>query len=350
MITLNARGAGSKRTGSPDGDYHMKRVIVQAVLKGKRSWLIGLAALIVLAVVLLAGAYSASAQSRCASCHGDRSFVSATAASPHAKVACVACHLDSGTASRIGFGVQHLTGAVLRSPGDSRDRAAVPDSRCVACHKAALRGVVSANGIRISHSSCAVDRACTDCHSAVAHGTATTWATTYDMETCVACHATQGSKVSTACDLCHAGRTPAERVASGVFATTHGPNWRTTHGMGNAATCSVCHTSASCQKCHGPGLPHDATFLDRHAAVSTSPGARCQSCHQTAFCDDCHGLQMPHPAAFIKGHSAQATSNPALCQRCHAATDCTTCHTKHVHPGGAIPSSGAAASTTTGGN
>lgn len=305
----------------------------RAAWQGVRRGVLWAALLVVGTGVLLAGAYGAASEPGCDSCHDGRAFVSATAAASHAKVACASCHLDAGEGNRLGFGLAHVADAALPAGDSGRDGAHVPDARCAACHRKVGSGVALSNGIRIAHETCAAERACTDCHSSVAHGTATSWASSYDMETCLACHA---SEASTACDVCHEGRTRANRVTTGVFATTHGAEWKTTHGMGNAATCSVCHTAASCGKCHGPGLPHKPEFLEEHAEVSASPKARCSTCHERAFCGDCHGLDMPHPKAFTRTHAKAADSDSALCRRCHVTSDCTDCHTKHVHPGGAV--------------
>ena len=154
------------------------------------------------------------------------------------------------------------------------------------------------------------------------------------METCIACHASQGA--STKCDTCHENKDRQQRVSTGVFAITHGKNWRKTHGMGNTATCSVCHTAAKCEKCHGVGLPHDKEFMARHGAIAGDPAAKCYTCHDTRFCADCHGLAMPHSKTFTRDHAARAKSDPKLCKRCHAGSDCTDCHVRHVHPGGAV--------------
>lgn len=305
---------------------------------GARRAIVWLSLLLPLTIVLLAGVYCAVALPGCASssCHTKAAFVAGTKSSSHAKVACASCHVGPSVTDRLSYGYRELFGMVVPiAGGDSADLAAVPDSRCVKCHATIVRGVVTANGIRIAHKTCDVGASCTDCHGTVAHGASAQWVKTYDMDTCLRCHV---SKASTACDLCHEGRTRADRVTTGVFATTHGPDWRKTHGMGDTATCSVCHTPSSCEKCHGPGLPHDAKFLDRHAAVSKSPLAKCSGCHETSFCNDCHGTQMPHPAQFTRSHAKAATADAALCQRCHVKSDCTDCHTSHVHPGGAVGS------------
>lgn len=117
---------------------------------------------------------------------------------------------------------------------------------------------------------------------------------------------------------------------------THGPEWKNTHGMGDAATCSVCHAAADCVECHGVGVPHEASFVDVHASYALQPKEQCSSCHKQTFCDACHRTAMPHPAGFTQQHPTAAKDKPELCERCHAESDCKNCHVKHSHPGGAV--------------
>lgn len=296
--------------------------------------IIWIVVVLIVVAVLGAGAYNAVALPGCSSCHGRQpGFLAATAASPHAQVACRACHVPSGWIDRFAFGLRqpfHMFVPVVRGP--ARDAAAVPDSRCLACHRKIESTVVVANGIRIAHGTCSVGATCSDCHSTTAHGKATPWVRTYDMERCLECHVT---KEQTACDLCHEGRRTTDRVNTGAFALTHGPQWRKTHGMGNPATCTVCHQSDDCARCHGDGVPHEPKFIDTHAEVSQRKNAKCGGCHAPTFCSTCHGIAMPHPAQFTREHAKAAKSKPLLCKRCHAGADCTGCHVKHIHPGGA---------------
>ena len=73
------------------------------------------------------------------------------------------------------------------------------------------------------------------------------------------------------CDLCHQGRDAAARVKSSAFAVTHGPKWKTTHGMGDIATCTVCHAASDCADCHGAGVPHEPNFVDVHSSYAAQP-------------------------------------------------------------------------------
>ncbi len=300
-------------------------------LRRKTIWSI---AILVVAAVLVLGAFNAAGLPRCTSCHDQDSFRAATAAGVHATVDCRSCHMPAGPIDRVAFSLRQPLHMFIRvSVGAERDAAAVPDSRCLACHEDVLTTMVTANGIRIPHESCAVGVVCSDCHSATAHGDATPWVRTYDMERCFGCHI---ANKQTACGLCHEERSPATRIESGTFAVTHGAQWRTTHGMGDAATCTVCHQQDDCAGCHGPGVPHGADFVLTHAANSTRADAKCATCHSASFCDDCHGTPMPHSKQFTRDHAKTAAVEPAACERCHADSDCTTCHVKHIHPGGAI--------------
>lgn len=300
-----------------------------------RRLLVWLVALMPVVVVLGFGGYHVAGGPDCAACHDDSGFVEATSAAPHASVECASCHVPIGGAERVVFGFRqafHMTLPIV--DGDGREWASVPDARCLSCHETVLDATASKDGIRIDHATCAEGASCSSCHSTTAHGEATKWTRTYDMEACLGCHVP--SEVSADCDLCHDGKLREDRVTTGIFKITHGSEWEKTHGMGDALTCTACHTAASCEKCHGVGLPHVPDFVEQHATLAEDSKAKCASCHEPSFCTDCHGLAMPHPNSFVRGHSGEAERDEALCGRCHVDSDCMTCHEKHVHPGGAI--------------
>ncbi len=216
----------------------------------------------------------------CASCHDRGAFRAQTQASPHAGVECRRCHVPSGAIGEAALALRRPLHAYFEvGRVANRDAAAVPDDRCAACHETALQDVVVSNGIRMNHASCAAGASCTDCHSATAHGSATQWIRSYDMEACLVCHMASDN---TACDLCHQGRQAASRVSVASFGVTHGVNWQTTHGMGDVSTCTVCHESSDCAECHGAGIPHEPEFVSVHASYAARADAQCESCHQDA--------------------------------------------------------------------
>lgn len=307
---------------------------------GKTAWLriaVAVAVVVVLVHVLSLIAVTYLPE-RCTSCHetGGQALEIRDA---HADVACIDCHGGTTTTERLAFGGRQLYGMYLRvvDVGD-RSTAAVSDASCRSCHDVDS-GPSEETAIRIDHATCTEDRACTDCHSRIAHGDSVSWPREYDMFECVPCHMEQAKSVE--CDLCHTERSREERIRTGTFALTHAANWRDTHGMGDPLACAACHPADKCSGCHGPGVPHQAAFRQDHGEFARAEGAQCSTCHTTAFCDDCHGLEMPHPEDFAPSHSAIVEEEGrAQCENCHAPSDCTTCHVKHVHPGNTRPPGG----------
>jgi hypothetical protein len=293
-------------------------------------------ALIVLAFVSVVT--TAAVVPSCGLCHKQTEFVSATKAAAHGSLACTECHGEAGAIGTVSYGfrqVMHSSAALGVSP--SQYSAVVRDGRCLSCHEAINEQVSTANGLSIQHDTCAKGAACVDCHSATGHGKATRWVKSYDMDKCLHCHG-QG-EVSATCTTCHSERRTKDRLASGPWVVTHGPNWRSTHGMGDQLTCAACHPEGYCDKCHGPGLPHTNTFVQTHPKAAVSPKAKCTTCHAKNFCTDCHGIEMPHPPTFKAKHSSIAKKSDKVCRTCHSEQDCSLCHLLHVHPGGAVGSS-----------
>jgi len=209
--------------------------------------------------------------------------------------------------------------------------AAVQQESCVACHDRVFTGVVETGGLRILHSECAQTRTCTECHSTVAHADAVSWPRTTSMEMCFDCHG--GDGITDDCMACHTGRLARDRISTGTFAVTHGPEYLQTHGMGRMSTCVPCHQPQRCAGCHGAGLPHGPDFMRTHARSATDADARCQTCHQATFCSDCHVYEMPHTEEFVRGHASTIEADGEDgCRRCHQDPDCTECHERHVHP------------------
>jgi predicted CXXCH cytochrome family protein len=267
----------------------------------------------------------------CGLCHSKGELGAATAAGTHADVACGSCHGGVTAQSRLRFGTTVVLGMVAPIMPVDPSVSSVETVKCTSCHAKALVGTVEASGLRISHASCAKTRQCTDCHSTVAHGSAVQWPLTTTMELCYDCHGV--AAVPSACDTCHTARLPSDRVQTGVFAVTHGPNHEQTHGMGDMDTCGQCHVSSKCTKCHGPGLPHQSDFVTKHGDVAQLPAAKCRQCHTAKFCVDCHVYPMPHSSTFVAEHGRVVElKGQTACQRCHAPTDCSDCHVDHVHP------------------
>lgn len=300
------------------------------------QWAAVLAVVVAFAIVLPVG-YYAAAPGECIGCHDVRSVQGSSAVSTaHDGVECVACHAGETLSERARFAYHQAFGMRVQIV-DLRDSvvSSIPDDTCTGCHDG-LPAVSESRGLRVMHDPCAEDSSCVDCHSPVAHPEAVKWPSTYTMEGCLECHGAQ--QASRSCETCHVGRIRQTIPSTGTFPVTHGPNWESTHGMGEMSTCSTCHDDDFCSPCHGVGVPHSGRFVSVHGPAAKSADSQCLSCHITSMCDDCHVYEMPHPVSFTEQHSEIVESDgEGQCRYCHQPQDCTTCHDMHVHPGGAGP-------------
>ncbi|MBN2404161.1 MAG: hypothetical protein JXE06_01120 [Coriobacteriia bacterium] len=291
---------------------------------------------LLIGLLLVVTAIVGSSPTACGACHTMSPYTEALQESAHSDIACYECHLPAGAWDWPAFKTHEVLGMYPASIIKARlDGAATMTSRtaCLKCHSEVLEDVIEAGGIRIQHDSCAPEGSCDSCHSTVAHGESTRWILEPAMEDCIGCH--RDEKAPTTCDLCHAGKTTAERLSRGSWAITHGPEWETTHGMGDLRTCDACHDDKKCASCHDIKLPHPMDFGSTHPAVALENPESCETCHDSvALCDACHGISMPHPEGFLSEHSKIATgTDDAVCIRCHKEADCVRCHVAHTHPG-----------------
>lgn len=256
----------------------------------------------------------------------------------HKELKCASCHVDNGFANRIGYGSK-MTFTMLIPVMESSDFDDLTqyNARCLTCHDQVLDGVVETSGIRIRHSECSVKSNCADCHAGVGHRLEDAPEVSYSMDGCMSCHNSLADNFKQ-CNTCHVQRSSSERrVTYTNWDITHGPDWEKMHGMGDLNTCSTCHTSDMCGRCHGNSVPHANNFFASHGKEALSPQQNCVSCHEKTFCSNCHGIEMPHPAEYIKMHSSQASDTAdKACLVCHSVRDCEGCHAAHVHPGGSI--------------
>lgn len=310
---------------------------VRSFLKTPRGLWISAIVLAVAAVLFVVGS---SSPKFCGACHAMRPYVESHANSTHTGASCYDCHLAEGNWSL----VEHKAAEFFRMYptallGRARDGLPGPASevaraRCLECHGEGQDVAALVGGLRILHSTCSPSPAsCDECHSAVPHGAEVRWIREPVMEDCVGCHAELGAPLD--CDTCHAAKIETERLATGPWSVTHGPQWRTTHGLGDVRTCVACHTPSKCAGCHGVELPHPRDFPNEHGTLAISGLQDCLVCHdKPSFCDDCHGIEMPHPKTFRPEHSSITTdtSDPS-CLGCHRESDCGECHIRHTHPG-----------------
>ena len=289
------------------------------------------------ALFLVAGPASLASPSSCGSCHATKAAYADWRASSHGSVPCERCHVDRAYLGGVGNSFGMASDAVHAVVGTSGTSVAVPDSACVSCHPPAdLAKPAVVRGLRMSHAGLAEGGyRCTDCHAAVAHNVPASRISAPTMSVCARCH--NNVKLSGECTLCHTDVKSADvvRRTDPEWSKTHGPNWRQLHGMGDLSTCTMCHKTEECQKCHGVPLPHDENFIAQHGALAKTAKQQCLSCHNQSFCDSCHQFPMPHPTGFLAGHSKIANSGEdPRCIRCHIRDDCQSCHVAHIHPNG----------------
>ncbi|MDR1775228.1 MAG: hypothetical protein LBS17_02025 [Actinomycetes bacterium] len=338
LVNNESTGAADKTGSLPDrqpkiptkGKEKLLRIVI---------WVVATLLLLLLIPGLVAVAWVPS----CSLCHKDLAesrAQSSVATHAHNALACTSCHgrNDDGSGA-VAFREKVMYQMIIPLvPPIPAQLATVSSRNCQRCHSDAFQETTTSNGIIISHENCATNHDCIECHATAAHELERVWAATYDMNTCVACH--KESEVSSAeqCNQCHAGNYERPtQVTNSLFGSTHGPEWKQTHGMGDKDTCASCHQQSFCQPCHGAGVPHQKNFMQMHGTVAVKTDNKCGTCHDnTDFCDNCHGITMPHPTGFMKNsHAKLAAADDAVCYNCHLKSDCENCHKAHTHPGGA---------------
>jgi hypothetical protein len=271
----------------------------------------------------------------CSNCHETQE--EKLAESVHSKQDCRSCHQGEGLGRKIAFDQHVMYSMVLNLMPQRTSTRAVQNDSCLSCHQQEVgKGVISNEGLRIAHEACAEGIRCNSCHGGIGHPESTVWQSRYAMDTCLACHEKNSDVALTKCETCHDGRMRRSRSSTSTFAVVHGSDWEQSHGAGDWNTCSPCHTSSLCAKCHGSLVPHTSQIIFQHSAIARDPQNKCRTCHRSqTFCDGCHGMEMPHPGGFLKAHSQVVRDKGEdACLKCHARMDCNGCHTGHVHPGG----------------
>lgn len=311
-------------------------------MTAERIWF-GVLAFVAAVLVIGAGIVLISAHPRsCTSCHSEEADSAAEGA--HAAVRCEKCHSeDSPVGILMGrVAVIDMTVATV-VPGSNPVVSNVPSGRCLACHADGMAQTVVSERIRMNHRApVEAGWECVTCHPATGHALDTAIGG-YTMDMCLGCHAVSAANLTT-CETCHTqtdATTSAERGETrSPWRVTHGPQWESTHGMGDLSTCGACHPAGYCERCHGGNVPHASGYLTLHGVdvMSREEGAElCYTCHADTGCFDCHGLEMPHPDGFLQDHSArieeEGDAYTDTCMRCHKQESCTGCHTEHAHPG-----------------
>ncbi len=302
----------------------------------KRSDLVALGIIAVcFAAIVVFGVWALTpSPTFCGTCHSRE--IKAWKASNHKSVPCNLCHTNAGALGSFAQRVKvlQMTNAYLTGLYDRPISAQVSNKSCDLCHSELERKTVTRNGIRVSHKEIVeAGYDCTECHNQVSHGKSVPTRKTTNMDKCALCH--NYTKASAECEICHVQTVKRERAAYlSPWRITHGKNWRQTHGMGNLATCRICHSERYCMRCHDIELPHPDGWENAHGWVAVSRPDNCGTCHRKALCNSCHSMEMPHPGDFLQKHSAIVKKEgQEACAKCHMLVGCDECHRKHIHPG-----------------
>lgn len=303
------------------------------------AWYTGIAVLSVLIIASSAVVVAASRPETCQRCHSD--VAESVSHSAHSSVPCESCH-SGPTALGVLEGRLAVVNMVVATaiPSALPPQGNVPSQRCVSCHEGQLSEPVVVGGLKMDHTApLEAGWECRSCHAARIH-LRTVAGGSYTMDMCLGCHTANPVNLAT-CEICHV-ESPgsSQRRADSPWAITHGPNWQSTHGMGDQATCTGCHADSFCSRCHGANVPHPAKYLSTHGkdVLSREDGSEaCSRCHREGSCLQCHGTPMPHPDGFLAGHSKEIEKRgdefKETCLRCHKQESCDNCHQRHQHPG-----------------
>ena len=253
--------------------------------------------------------------------------------SAHPSVKCIVCHMTSGRLGILPDGIA-LQRRALRSVFRVVPQVTtVDDTACLKCHSRIRAGVSVARGIRVQHADF-IEKACSECHGGVGHVVENRRYALPEMDACMSCHTASAQEVS-GCTMCHSTQSQRERRDTDTsWRVTHGPEWKSTHGLGELQTCSTCHAADFCVECHGTPLPHTSDWSVVHGhGLTSKTREKCTTCHEPTWCDTCHGIDMPHPPSFLPDHGQLATSaGKEACARCHAQAGCDDCHLRSAHP------------------
>jgi hypothetical protein len=174
---------------------------------------------------------------------------------------------------------------------------------------------------------------CEDCHTGVKKSQGVSIAGfKVTMDDCTNCHAEKG--VSVECLACH------QAINQDWAPKSHEANWKRYHGqvarMGEQMPyenrCSLCHTDATCNRCHQDEEPasHTGQWRERgHGAMAEMDRDQCAVCHRTDFCDRCH--RDTEPMSHTAGWGAPRDRHCLTCHLPLGSQGCGACH--QINPG-----------------
>ncbi|MGZ4136783.1 MAG: NapC/NirT family cytochrome c [Actinomycetota bacterium] len=294
-------------------------------------------------VVLLAGASYAAAKSTesnrfCGTaCHEMLPYDHTWAASKHASVDCVTCHIPPGLwslAKTKFFALRevyvHVLGAGNKPIVVTRQ---IPNVVCVECHPAGrLAQPIKLFTTSFSHAGHRKVPLCVDCHAQLVHTPIPGQATipVQSMTACFRCHNAGGQP--SACSYCHSAPHPDR----GPCQNCHNLKTWVPGAFHHPVPLVAAHATILCEQCHTQASGSNMGFA-----------AGCVNCHgnhhhdpRLTECAKCHTTTHFVPSTFVHkqvGPHVPAGEQPLPCVACHQksfATATCSCHGGNPPTGG----------------
>lgn len=266
----------------------------------------------------------------CRTCHAMRPSADSWAQGPHKTETCLACHREKGFG---GITIRKLEDVRMLGTFfvESKPRGLnkpIRDEICLGCHDTIASEPSVEKSVRVSHREFVGQSImCSECHSDASHSKQKK-SKAQVMEKCALCH--DGRTVSADCSVCHLNKQSKKKKPPESSGIGHGERWLQIHGVKSQGICTACHAREHCAKCH-TDVPHPDGWSLQHGEESAKDEATCLTCHiDGRGCDNCHQLPMPHQAGWLDSHAASSKQRgTGLCNTCHLERDCTACHDNH---------------------
>jgi len=242
------------------------------------------------------------------------------------EIDCVDCHLKAEDEAEAGL--PRMKQCMLCHEGVDEDLPVAKRPMTIYGKKPVWTSAADIPGeVKFSHAThYEADVECAECHQGIEKNTRITKAVRVDMDACLKCHAAK--KVAAKCETCHT------RIREDQEPDSHRHNWKKYHGQivraetgATGDNCALCHTEATCTKCHRDEAPrnHNNHWRHRgHGLTAQMDRDNCSVCHRSDFCDRCHRETEPrnHVGAWGSPRNRHCTS-------CHfplSGEGCVTCH------------------------
>lgn len=206
--------------------------------------------------------------------------------STHLEAGCEGCHIPPQVSARAAYRVQMVGEFYVSLASRSR----VPDvfdaptnEACLVCHSD-LRSVSPEGDLQIPHRAhvTVLEMDCIECHDFLVHETNDAGKHTPSMEGCMRCH--DGDTAKDACTACHTEKAAPATHSKGDWLIAHG-------GHAQDPECVTCHKWRDdwCVHCHTQRPTSHGTDWRATHGERVEVHRSCEACHEDAFCVRCHG-------------------------------------------------------------